>query len=152
MFTTPAFITTVLPAGKIPHFRYVDDRPVTIPFAAMAWDDGLDYDIDGNAYQDNPPGEFVQGAFLTLEEAEAFVAARNVGRTGVKGWVETNYVAPLYEFTSSHWEGKTGPFDMVMSEEEAEQAIKDEQEAEARKQAADAKEDEYDALYETLGA
>lgn len=151
MYTTPAFITTVLPAGKIPHFRYVDDRPVTIPFAAMAWDDGLDYDIDGNAYQDNPPGEFVDGAFLTREEAEAYVAGRNATRTGVKGWVEENYVAPLYEFTSLYWAGKMGNYDMAMTEEEAEQAIKAEQEAEARKQAAEAKEDEYDALYETMG-
>ena len=42
-----------------------------VPFAILAWDDGLDYDGDGNAWYDYPPCEFVWSAHTTRKAAEA---------------------------------------------------------------------------------
>ena len=47
---------------------------VVVPFAVLAWDEGLDSDGEGNFYQDSPPCEFVWSAHQTLEAAEAALA------------------------------------------------------------------------------
>ena len=104
MISTTSFIKNILPGGTVPDRLNLDldqsHTPVNIPFAIMAWDEGLDYctDDEGNevAYEDSPPGWFVHGAFETREEAEAQLAILE-GNGGCYMIVE-DQVEPLYEF------------------------------------------------------
>lgn len=57
-----------------PQPRPLPEGLTLVPFAVMAWDDGLDYDGEGNAYFDSPPCEFVWSAHHTVEAAEASLA------------------------------------------------------------------------------
>lgn len=55
---------------------YHDDRfdPITVPFAVTVYDDGLDYDTDGNAYFDDYPGDHAVSFHHTRKSAEAEAA------------------------------------------------------------------------------
>lgn len=48
--------------------------PILIPFAVTVWDDGLDYDEDGNSYFDDYPGEHLASSHRTLKGAQAEAA------------------------------------------------------------------------------
>jgi hypothetical protein len=109
MNTTLSFIKNILPAGKIPgmeiNYSDVSDLTVTIPFAVMGWDEGLDYNDDGTAYQDSPPCEYVDGAFETREEAEAHIAFRKGHDQKGRYWVVENEPCALWGFNSLHLNG-----------------------------------------------
>jgi hypothetical protein len=113
MITTITFIKNILPAGKIPgrliDYSDVSDLTVTIPFAVMGWDEGLDYNDDGTAYQDSPPCEDTDGAFETREEAEAHLAFRKKHDPNGRYWIEENHVVNLWEFNHIHWAGLDRP-------------------------------------------
>jgi hypothetical protein len=55
---------------------YYDDRfdPVCVPFAVLVYNDGLDYDEDGNAYFDDYPSDDLATAHRTREGAERSAA------------------------------------------------------------------------------
>lgn len=128
MFTNLNFVRTALPGGKAPSERTCGydllDLPITIPFAVMAHDDGMDYGVDdeGNeyAYQDDYPNDFVYAAFLTKEEAEAHISANSTNRK-YPLWIEENHVEPLWAFGHLYWEGKNHWSDELLSVEEANQ-------------------------------
>lgn len=43
---------------------------VRVPFVLLAWDSGLDWNLDGTSYQDDAPGDFPHSYHLTREDAE----------------------------------------------------------------------------------
>jgi hypothetical protein len=45
-----------------------------VPFAVLMWDDGLDYDEEGNSYFDSPPEWYVHSFHKTQVEAEIEMA------------------------------------------------------------------------------
>ena len=51
---------------------YYDDRfdTILVPFVVCVWDDGLDYDMDGNAYFDDYPGDQPVSFHASREGAE----------------------------------------------------------------------------------
>lgn len=56
-------------------YEYDDEREeIYVPFVVMLWDDGLDYDEDGNAYFDDAPGWFTHTCHRTLKGAEIEMA------------------------------------------------------------------------------
>ena len=125
MFTTLNFVRNALPGGKAPNGRVdsaFNDLFITIPYAVMAHSDGLDYSEDENgnevAYFDDYPYDYVDGAFLTKEEAEAHVAANSDGRK-YPLWIEENHNEPLWAFHHLYWEGKKHYTDELLTEEEA---------------------------------
>lgn len=128
MFTNLNFVRNALPGGKAPSERTCGydllEVPVTIPFAVMAHDDGLDYGVDDNgneySYQDDYPHDYVTAAFLTKTEADAYIAAHSDGRK-YPLWIVENNVEPLWTFTHLYWEGKKHWSDEMISEEEADQ-------------------------------
>jgi hypothetical protein len=123
MITTLSFVKNVLPAGKIPaHINYSDLSGVgiSIPFAVMGWDEGLDYNEDGTAYQDSPPCECVDGAFETREEAEANLLKAQQHDPKGRYWIVENHIEPLYAFSHVHWDGldREGYIALLMSPED----------------------------------
>ena len=104
MYTTPSFVKNVLPAGKIPgmeaHYSDLSDLSITIPFALMGWDDGLD-----GGYQDSPPTDYVVGAFENRDEAEDQLASCVQNNPAGIYWIVESYQEPLYSFNSVSWEG-----------------------------------------------
>lgn len=70
---------------------------VLVPFAVMAWDDGLDIDCDGNAWQDSPPCEFIHTAHKTLESAEAELARVQGLCPNTRFWLNENHIAHDWE-------------------------------------------------------
>jgi hypothetical protein len=67
-----------------------------VPFAVMAWDDGMDYDGDGNAYFDSPPCDFVWSAHHTVEAAEASLAKAKALCPKGSFWVVEDHICPDY--------------------------------------------------------
>jgi hypothetical protein len=112
MNTTLAFIKNILPAGKIPgreiSYSEVSDLSITIPFAVMGWDEGMDYDAEGNSYQDSPPCEYVDGAFETRAEAEAHIAFRNELPGPGQYHIVENYPENLWAFSNLRWGNMDG--------------------------------------------
>lgn len=99
MIASQSFVKNVLPGGVVPTDDTLGDdayKIVRVPFAVMRWDEGLDYDMDGNAYQDSPPEYYLDGAFDTLLDAHRFVLESD-GST-----IETDRPFPLYEFTGAY--------------------------------------------------
>ena len=79
---------------------YHDDRfdEVTVPFAVTVYDDGLDYDMDGNAYFDDYPGD----------HAVSFHRSR-VGAEREAAWlehagVETRRINIVEDYRTFQWE------------------------------------------------
>lgn len=111
MLSTPSFVNKFLPTGKIPNRSIIHsdaaDLPITVPFAIMAYNDGLDYGVDDNgnevAYEDSPPGWFIEAAFETREEAEQELARKiEVCPEGCYR-ISENEIQPLYEFSYTNW-------------------------------------------------
>ena len=68
-----------------------------VPFALMAWDDGLDYDVDGNAWQDSPPCEYVFTAHQTRDSAEKELQRMQGLCPKSHFWLQENHICPDYE-------------------------------------------------------
>lgn len=68
-----------------------------VPFAVMVWDDGLDYDMEGNAYFDDCPGDRPHGFYRTQKAAE-YEAARleMLGIDGNRITIVRDYWTPNY--------------------------------------------------------
>jgi len=72
------------------------DGCTLIPFAVLTWDDGLDYDEEGNAWQDSPPCEYVWSAHRSLAAAEASLAKmEKISKNSY--WLVENYMCRDYE-------------------------------------------------------
>lgn len=106
IITTASFIKNFLPGGVIPNRMSLDfdkaDAPITVPFAVLSWDDGLDSwtEDDGTqvSVQDSPPGWFICAAFESREEADSFVASKSKPSDYM---VSEGQTEPLYEFCYS---------------------------------------------------
>jgi hypothetical protein len=99
MITSQTFVKNVLPGGVVPTDATLGDdayKIVQVPFAVLRWDDGKDYDLDGNAYQDSPPEWYLAGAFDARDDAERFVAE------GDDMVLEPGRRFQLYEFTGAY--------------------------------------------------
>lgn len=86
------FVQDVLSGLNVRHYNYQDTieeskqlermwaaqdkeyEQVLVPFALTVYEDGLDYDEDGNAYFDDYPGEHYASGHLTLKGAEVEAA------------------------------------------------------------------------------
>jgi len=91
------FLTDVLSGLNVRHYNYLreevaveldhyhDDRfdEVIAPVAVLVYDDGLDYDLDGNAYFDDYPSDVPHSYHNTLYGAQAEAA-----------WLEHHGVKP----------------------------------------------------------
>jgi hypothetical protein len=91
------FLTDVLHGLNVRHYNYLaeevaveldyyhDDRfdEVFVPVAVLVYDDGLDYDLDGNAYFDDYPSDVPHSYHHTLYGAQAEAA-----------WLEHHGVKP----------------------------------------------------------
>ena len=89
---SPDFSTDVANGLNVRHYNYKEETeedrhvaaliaeqdaerlPVVIPFAVLVWDEGLDYDDEGNAYFDDYPSWFVGSAHHTRKGAEVEAA------------------------------------------------------------------------------
>jgi hypothetical protein len=81
-------------------FREVDTDcdDMTVPFAVLLWDDGLDYDADGNSYFDDYPGDFMHSAHRTLEGAQKEAAwLEHLGVNPVKIRIEADHHCYRYQ-------------------------------------------------------
>ena len=70
---------------------------VLVPFAVMAWDNGLDYDGDGNAWQDSPPCEYVFSAHHNRDSAENELRRMQGLCPNSRFWLQENHICPDYE-------------------------------------------------------
>lgn len=93
------------PASKNVRFHHAycrETETLVAPFVVLLWDDGLDYDLDGNAYPDSPPDYFVQSVHATRKAAEQ--EAAYLERAGVRGIIiEEGY--PVYRYQADHLPG-----------------------------------------------
>ena len=80
-----------------------EDQPVQVPFAVEVYDDGLDYDADGNTYFDDYPGFHVASAHRTQKGAEVKVAW--LERAGI----EPHRIRITQGVWLEHWELKYHP-------------------------------------------
>lgn len=115
MIATLDFIQDVLSGLNVRAYNYLDgeedqhvarlieaqDRetdPVLIPFAVLVYDDGLDYDLDGNAYFDDYPGDHYASGHRSRKGAE--VEAAYLEAAGIESHrisIVENYYAARYE-------------------------------------------------------
>jgi hypothetical protein len=66
------------PEEPLPDDTYEFDlefpRETYVAAAVLVWDDGLDYDVDGNAYVDDCPGYHPHSYHHSLKDAESEIA------------------------------------------------------------------------------
>lgn len=71
----------VLDVPYLPHWDYT--KTPTVPFTVLVYDDGLDYDADGNAYFDDYPHDYPSSYHRTRKGAECAAS-----------WLEFRGIAP----------------------------------------------------------
>lgn len=93
------------PEIKVTHDHWHDPRfdVVNVPFAVMVWDDGFDYDMDGNAYFDDYPGEHLASSHLTRKGAE--MAAAYLEDAGI----EASRIRIVENYDTHAWEMEYHP-------------------------------------------
>jgi hypothetical protein len=86
---------------------YYDDRfdPVLVPFAVLVYNDGLDYDMDGNAYFDDYPSDDLATAHRTREGAER--SAAWMEHHGIKA----NRITIVENYWTHKWEMEYHPLE-----------------------------------------
>ena len=113
---TMEFVTKCLPGGKSPTDANMADpwQCITIPFAVLTYDDGLDYDLDGNSYQDSPPDWCLGGAFHDEESATRWME-QSKERWKFECRLEKDHRVNLFELCdpwiigAREWLSKCGP-------------------------------------------
>lgn len=77
-----------------------DSQEIMIPFAVTIYDDGLDYDEDGNSYFDDYPADHLASSHRTLKGAE--IEAAHLENNGIEQWrisIVPQYVIYRYELS-----------------------------------------------------
>lgn len=66
--------------------------------AVLVWDNGLDYNLDGTAYQDDAPGDYPHSYHLTRKDAEVMAAYLE------NGGCEANRITIVEGFHVPEWD------------------------------------------------
>lgn len=62
------------PTAQDHYYPALDGAPVKVAAAILIWDDGLDYNMDGTAYQDDAPGDYPHSYHHSRRDAEIMAA------------------------------------------------------------------------------
>jgi hypothetical protein len=65
-----ASIEEPTPTSQDHYYPALDGAPRKVAAAVLIWDDGLDYNMDGTAYQDDAPGDHPHSYHHTRKDAE----------------------------------------------------------------------------------